>query len=58
MAAANRAAVSNAAKVQKFALVPEFSVHGGELTPTLKLKRSVVAAMHATLIDTLYAGDE
>ncbi len=36
----------------------EFSVDGGELTPTLKVKRRVVNEHYKELIDTLYEGDE
>uniref|UniRef100_A0A6V3UG89 AMP-dependent synthetase/ligase domain-containing protein n=1 Tax=Lotharella globosa TaxID=91324 RepID=A0A6V3UG89_9EUKA len=47
---------SNAAKIQRFSILPrDFSVETGELTPTLKLKRSVVAKMHMELIDRIYA---
>ncbi len=43
--------------VKRFALLDRpFSVEGGELTPTLKLRRSVVAERHAALIEALYAG--
>lgn len=53
--AANSRAVSNAAKVQKWAVVsPDFSIAGGELTPTLKLKRKVVTERHAATIESLY----
>eukprot|EP00310_Coccolithus_braarudii_P009914 CAMPEP_0183368162 /NCGR_PEP_ID=MMETSP0164_2-20130417/94929_1 /TAXON_ID=221442 /ORGANISM="Coccolithus pelagicus ssp braarudi, Strain PLY182g" /LENGTH=190 /DNA_ID=CAMNT_0025544211 /DNA_START=42 /DNA_END=611 /DNA_ORIENTATION=+ len=53
---ANALAVSNAQKIQKFRIVPvDFSVPGGELTPTLKLKRPVVAAKYADLIEEMYA---
>ncbi len=41
--------------VRRFAVVePEFSIEGGELTATLKLKRRVVLERHATAIDGLY----
>eukprot|EP00735_Rhodelphis_limneticus_P003574 TRINITY_DN1505_c0_g1::TRINITY_DN1505_c0_g1_i1::g.28184::m.28184 TRINITY_DN1505_c0_g1::TRINITY_DN1505_c0_g1_i1::g.28184 ORF type:complete len:655 (+),score=175.46,sp/Q5ZKR7/ACBG2_CHICK/50.46/0.0,AMP-binding/PF00501.23/1.1e-88,Cas_Cas2CT1978/PF09707.5/0.0057,Cas_Cas2CT1978/PF09707.5/6.4e+03 TRINITY_DN1505_c0_g1_i1:51-1967(+) len=50
-------AVSNAQKVQKFRLLPQdFTVPGGELTPTLKLKRRVVCQKYEAMIEEMYAG--
>jgi len=47
---------SNAAKVQKFTILPaDFSVVGGELTPTFKTKRSVVRKKYKTVLDMMYA---
>ena len=41
--------------VRKFTLVPdEFSQEAGELTPTLKLKRRVLLARYADVIDQMY----
>merc|ERR1719356_259847 len=46
---------SNPCKIQKFTIIPQdFSVEHGELTPTLKLKRSVVAKKYADLIQKVY----
>jgi long-chain acyl-CoA synthetase len=42
--------------IKRFLILPvEFTVDGGELTPTLKLKRQVVARKYAAAIDALYA---
>jgi len=47
---------NNAFTVQKFTILPSnFSEENGELTPTKKLKRAVVAAAYAKLIDRIYA---
>lgn len=44
-------------RAKKFALVEqEFSVATGELTPTMKLKRKVIAEKYKQLIDSLYDG--
>ena len=53
---ANAAAVSRASKIQKFRILPnDLSVTGGELTSTLKNKRSVIEAKYQSLIDEMYA---
>jgi long-chain acyl-CoA synthetase len=55
--AANRR-VSRAEQVKLFTIVPEaWTVDGGELTPTLKLKRHVILARHASAIAGMY-GDQ
>ena len=52
---ANDNAVSNVAKVKKWRLiVKEFSVDGGELSPSLKLKRFHIAEMYKNEIDSMY----
>ncbi len=44
-------------QVKKIAILPaDLSQEGGELTPTLKVKRAVVASKYAGEIDALYAG--
>ena len=44
-------------QVKRFTLLPEpFSMERGELTNTLKLKRSVVAKNYKEVIDRMYEG--
>ena len=51
IATANESAVSRAAKIKKWRLLPrDFTVTGGELGPTLKLKRPVVHEKNAAVI--------
>ena len=55
---ANNKAVSRAAHVRKFKILPlDFSLKGGEFTPTLKLKRKVSEIKYKTLVDEMYAFD-
>jgi long-chain acyl-CoA synthetase len=45
-------------QVRRFAILPaELSVAGGELTPTLKVKRREVDRKYRDLLDSLYVGD-
>eukprot|EP00542_Grammatophora_oceanica_P011841 CAMPEP_0194049404 /NCGR_PEP_ID=MMETSP0009_2-20130614/30632_1 /TAXON_ID=210454 /ORGANISM="Grammatophora oceanica, Strain CCMP 410" /LENGTH=680 /DNA_ID=CAMNT_0038695557 /DNA_START=51 /DNA_END=2093 /DNA_ORIENTATION=+ len=54
---ANEAATSRAQKVAKWSLLTsDFSEPGGELTPTLKLKRSVAADKYTDVIEGMYGG--
>jgi len=51
----NRKAISNAQKVHKFMIAPkDFSLPGGELTPTMKLKRHTVMEMYEKKIQQMY----
>jgi long-chain acyl-CoA synthetase len=44
--------------VKKFAILPrDFTIEGGELTPTLKVKRKIVIERYRTLLDDLYERD-
>lgn len=52
---ANTKAISRAQNVRKWTILDgDFSVDGGELTPTLKLKRNVTAKKYADIIERLY----
>jgi long-chain acyl-CoA synthetase len=53
------ARVARYQQIKKFTVLPvEFSVEGGELTPTMKIKRNVVHEKYAAEIEALYAEDE
>lgn len=48
-------AVSQAESVRRFRILPgDFTIEGGELTPTLKVKRSYVGKKYAHVIEALY----
>ena len=47
----NKKSVSRAAHIRKFKLLPvDFSIPGGELTPTLKLKRKVTETKYKQFV--------
>ncbi len=51
----NQEATSNAQKIQKFLVLPtDFSLPGGELGPTLKVKRLYVLKKYESLIQNIY----
>lgn len=51
--------LSNAQGIKNFAILPnELTIEGEELTPTMKLKRRVINAKYADLIESIYAGSE
>ena len=51
------ASLSRYEQVKRFELVPhELTVDGGEITPTLKLKRRILDKKYADLIEGMYAG--
>jgi long-chain-fatty-acid--CoA ligase ACSBG len=54
--AANAKAASAAQFIQKWSFLPrDLSEGGGELTPTLKIKRNAVNELHFQLIESLYS---
>ncbi|KAL3062561.1 hypothetical protein OYC64_002381 [Pagothenia borchgrevinki] len=51
----NARATSNAQKIQKFVILEQdFSIGGGELGPTMKLRRPIVVKMYQEKINELY----
>ena len=54
----NKKSVSRAAHMRKFKLLPDdFSIPGGELTPTLKLKRKVTEKKYQQFVDEMFAAE-
>jgi long-chain-fatty-acid--CoA ligase ACSBG len=53
--ATNKKSVSKAAHIKKIKLLPiDFSQPGGELTPTMKLKRKVTEQKYAEVVNDIY----
>ena len=51
--------LANFERVKKIALIPdELTIAGGELTPTMKVKRRVIDEKYREVIDALYKGAE
>ena len=51
------AEMGNWEKVKKIALLPkEWTIEGGELTPSMKLKRKPILAKYTQVVEDLYAG--
>ena len=58
VAETNKKSVSKAAHIKKFKLLPvDFSMPGGELTPTMKLKRKVTEKKYKKEVDEIYAAE-
>jgi len=52
---ANKQAVSNAQRIQKWMIIPkDFSLPGGELGPTMKVKRQAVTKKYEGCIEKIY----
>ena len=52
---ANNQAVSNVARIKRWRVLKrDFAIDGGELSPTLKLKRFHIAKMYKDEIDLMY----
>ncbi len=50
------AGYATVAQIKRFAILDhDLSVEGGQLTPTLKVKRQVIATRYADIIDNLYS---
>jgi long-chain acyl-CoA synthetase len=47
---------SHVEQIKKFELLPEeWSIEGGELTPTMKLKRKIIAEKYSTALHRIYS---
>jgi long-chain-fatty-acid--CoA ligase ACSBG len=56
---ANEKAISRVARVQKFSIIPkDFSQPGGELGPTMKLRRQIVTKKYENIIENMYKDEK
>lgn len=46
------------ARVRRWAVVAPFTIEGGDLTPTMKVRREAVYTKHAELVEGFYASEE
>jgi len=50
------ASLARVQTIKKFVIIPEeFSIEGGEMTPTMKMKRKVINEKYTKEIESLYA---
>ena len=55
----NKLSISRAQHIRRFKIIlDDFSMEGGELTPTLKLKRKVVLEKYKNFIEEMYDTEE
>ncbi|KAM5172089.1 long-chain-fatty-acid--CoA ligase ACSBG1 [Mantella aurantiaca] len=53
----NGHAVSNAQRIHKWAVLPrDFSISGGEMGPTMKIKRHAILEKYKDVVETFYSG--
>ncbi|XP_068131906.1 long-chain-fatty-acid--CoA ligase ACSBG1 [Hyperolius riggenbachi] len=53
----NSEAVSNAQRIQKWAILPnDFSIAGGEMGPTMKIKRNAILEKYNDMVEAFYSG--
>ena len=51
--------LANYERVRKFTILEKpFTIEGGEMTPSLKLKRKVIESRYSNLIDEMYSDSE
>ena len=51
------AQVSRAESIREFRILStDFTIESGELTPTMKLKRTIVMQNHASVVQEIYGG--
>lgn len=58
MSVVNQSVISKAQWIQKWTIVmDDFTIPGGELTPTLKTKRRIIMGKYRSEIEEMYLGE-